>query len=119
MESTLASLQVAGIEVTPAVVAPLDPGFLPAALFTRKYRALVQAKGGVPLRLGLERGDGSISTYSTTVLPASAGHEANPAARRAHCEVPALAARRMEVLCGRPGQHRTIYQRCLLANWQP
>ncbi|HLJ85289.1 MAG TPA: ROK family protein [Candidatus Angelobacter sp.] len=76
MESTLASLQVAGIEVTPAVVAPLDPGFLPAALFTRKYRALVQAKGGVPLRLGLERGDGSISTYSTTVLPASAGHEA-------------------------------------------
>jgi predicted NBD/HSP70 family sugar kinase len=64
----MATLQVAGIEVNPAVVAPLDPGFLPASLFSRKYREL--ARGGVPLRLAVERGDGSISTFSTTV----AGH---------------------------------------------
>ena len=68
------NLQVAGIEVTPAVIAPLDPEFLPAALFTRKYRELVSASGGVPLRLALERGDGSISTYSVSVVPPAAGY---------------------------------------------
>jgi predicted NBD/HSP70 family sugar kinase len=67
-------LQVAGIEVTPAIIAPLDRGFLPAALFSRKYRQLAAAPGGLPLRLGLERGDGSISTYATTVIPPNAGH---------------------------------------------
>jgi predicted NBD/HSP70 family sugar kinase len=59
------ALRVAGIEVNPAVVAPLDPGFLPASLFSRRYREL--ARGGVPLRLAVERADGSISTFSTTV----------------------------------------------------
>ena len=68
------SFQVAGIEVRPAVIAPLDRGFLPAALFTRKYRELVSASGGVPLRLAFERGDGSISTFSTPVVPPSVGH---------------------------------------------
>jgi predicted NBD/HSP70 family sugar kinase len=68
------SLQVAGVEVNPAVIAPLDPGFLPASLFTRSYRELVAALGGVPLRLALERGDGSISTFHTSVVPPSAGH---------------------------------------------
>ena len=68
------SLQVAGIEVNPAVIAPLDPGFLPASLFTRNYRELVSGSGGVPLRLALERGDGSISTFRTSVVPPSAGH---------------------------------------------
>jgi predicted NBD/HSP70 family sugar kinase len=67
-------LQVAGIEVTPAVIAPLDRGFLPAALFTRKYRQLAATNGGVPLRIALQRGDGSISTYNTTVIPAQAGY---------------------------------------------
>jgi predicted NBD/HSP70 family sugar kinase len=68
------SLQVAGIEVNPAVIAPLDRGFLPASLFNRKYRELASALGGVPLRLALERRDGSISTLSTSVVPPSAGH---------------------------------------------
>ena len=67
-------LQVAGIEVHPAVVAPLDRGFLPASLFNRRYRELASASGGVPLRLALERGDGSISTLSTSVVTPSAGH---------------------------------------------
>lgn len=68
------SLEVAGISVNPAIVAPLDPGFLPASLFTRKYRQLVSAAGGVPLRLALERGDGSISSYSLEVLKPSSGN---------------------------------------------
>src|SRR5215472_10895780 len=63
-------LQRAGIEVSPAVIAPLDSGFLPAALFNRRYRELVSATGDVPLKLGLERGDGSISTFCTSVKPA-------------------------------------------------
>jgi predicted NBD/HSP70 family sugar kinase len=59
------SLQVAGIEINPAVVAPLDKGFFPASLFSRRYREL--ARGGAPLRLAVERGDGSLSTFSTIV----------------------------------------------------
>ena len=68
------SLQVAGIEVEAAIIAPLDPEFLPAALFTRKYRQIVSARGGVPLRLALEGGDGSVSTYSTSIIPPENGH---------------------------------------------
>ena len=67
-------LQVAGIEVNPAIVAPLDPEFLPAALFTRKYREIVSAGGGVPLRLALEGGDGAISTYDTSIVSPAKGH---------------------------------------------
>ena len=67
-------LQVAGVEVNPAIVAPLDPEFLPAALFTRKYREIVSADGGLPLRLALEGGDGGISTYTTSVVPPAKGH---------------------------------------------
>ena len=62
------ALYIAGIGVDPAIVAPLDPGFAPASLFSRTYREL--ARGGVPLRLAVERADGSVSTLSTMV----AGH---------------------------------------------
>lgn len=68
------ALEVAGILVEPAVVAPLDSGFLPAALFTRKYAELAKSAGGVPVRLALERGDGAISTYETTVVPPASGN---------------------------------------------
>jgi len=68
------SLEVAGIQVNPAIIGPLDPTFLPAALFTRKYRQLVRSIGGVPLRIALERGDGSISSYGLEVVKPSAGH---------------------------------------------
>ena len=67
-------MQVAGIKVTPAVVAPLDPGFLPAALFTRKYQGLVQAVGGVPLNLALERSGNAVSRFNALVIPPDAGH---------------------------------------------
>ena len=67
-------MEITGIQLVPAVVPPLDKGFLPASLFSRKYRELVAASGGVPLRLALERADGSISTYATAVLPPASGH---------------------------------------------
>ena len=68
------SLQAAGIDVTPAIIAPLDASFLPAALFTRKYRSLVDAAGGVPLNLALERSSDSISRFDTRVIAPQAGH---------------------------------------------
>ena len=56
--------------VSPAVVPPLDPGFRPASLANRAFRAAVaEAGGGSPLILGLERGDGSVSRFETSVLP--------------------------------------------------
>jgi predicted NBD/HSP70 family sugar kinase len=56
---------------SPAVVPPLDPAFRPASLFNHKFREWVKESKGVPLRLALERADGSISTYATDVLPST------------------------------------------------
>ena len=66
-------LEIAGIKVSPAVVAPLDPQFVPAALFNREYRKLAAASGAVPLRLALERADGSVSRLDTAVVPPERG----------------------------------------------
>ena len=63
-------MQIRGIEVNPKVSAPLDARFVPAPVFTREYRRQA-ATGGQPLRLALERADGSISSYATRVLPVS------------------------------------------------
>ena len=54
----------------PAISAPLDPGFLPAAIFNRNYVNRVQASGkAVPLVLGLERECGLVSRFETQVNP--------------------------------------------------
>jgi predicted NBD/HSP70 family sugar kinase len=59
----------ASIPIRPAVVPPLDPGFRPASLVNRRFRQLVaESGGGAPLRLALERADGSVSTYETRVF---------------------------------------------------
>jgi predicted NBD/HSP70 family sugar kinase len=56
---------------------PLDPEFLPAALWNRAYRAAVRAAGGGrPLALALERSDGSVSTFRTSILPPDSTHAA-------------------------------------------
>ncbi len=68
------SLQIAGLEVHPALVPPLDASFLPAALFTREYLKLAAELGAEPLCIALERGDGSVSTYRTVVIPPANGH---------------------------------------------
>jgi predicted NBD/HSP70 family sugar kinase len=52
-----------------AVEPPLDPGFRPAALVNRAFRQAVEESGsGVPLRLALERADGSVSTFEVRVF---------------------------------------------------
>jgi predicted NBD/HSP70 family sugar kinase len=57
----------------PRFIPPLDPGFRPAALANRAFRAAVeQAGGGEPLVIGLERNQGEFSRYETRVFPA--GH---------------------------------------------
>jgi predicted NBD/HSP70 family sugar kinase len=55
--------------VSPKVRPSLNPEFLPAALWNRAYRCAVKASGGAELAFALERSDGSVSTFRTTVLP--------------------------------------------------
>lgn len=58
------------VPTKPAIPAPLDPGFLPAVLFNRRYTESVRACGkGVPLVIGLEREGGLVSRYETNVFP--------------------------------------------------
>ena len=53
----------------PKFVPPLHQTFTPAALFNRKFSELIDnSGGGVPLVIGLERGDQSISVYRTQCL---------------------------------------------------
>ncbi len=60
--------------VTPSTVPPLHADFRPAVLGNQAFREAVRASGqATPLRIALERGDGSVSTYETEVFPA--GHE--------------------------------------------
>jgi predicted NBD/HSP70 family sugar kinase len=50
----------------PYIVPPLDEDFRPAVLANQGFIAEVKESGpAVPLRIGLERADGSISTYET------------------------------------------------------
>lgn len=54
------------VSAEPKVIPPLDPDFGPNVLANKAFRDKIEAEGrAVPLVIGLERGDGSISTYST------------------------------------------------------
>jgi predicted NBD/HSP70 family sugar kinase len=56
--------------VKPRISPPLDEGFRPAVLANRAFRKKVEDSGaGVPLILGLERADGSVSRFETMVFP--------------------------------------------------
>jgi predicted NBD/HSP70 family sugar kinase len=56
--------------VKPLISPPLDDGFRPAVLANRAFRKKVEDSGaGVPLILGLERADGSVSRFETVVFP--------------------------------------------------
>ena len=56
--------------VRPKIAPPLHPEFIPAVLWNRAYRDAAAADGGsVPLAIGLERADGSISRFQTIVFP--------------------------------------------------
>ncbi len=55
--------------VEPRFTPPLDEGFRPAVLANREFqRDLEGLGGGVPLVLGLERADGSVSRFETKVF---------------------------------------------------
>jgi predicted NBD/HSP70 family sugar kinase len=60
---------------TPRFRPPLDPDFVPAALWNRGFRRLAEGCGR-PLSIALERADGSTSVLGTAVLP----HEGENAA---------------------------------------
>lgn len=60
---------VDSVPITLKRVPPLDTGFVPASLVNRGFREMVRAAGGgVPLVLGIERGDGAVSVYETRVF---------------------------------------------------
>ena len=62
------------LDVKPAITPPLDPGFQPAILAERKYRdAVKRCAAPVQLVLGLERENGLISRYETSILPLEGG----------------------------------------------
>ncbi len=56
--------------ILPRFRPPLDDGFRPAVLANRGFQKEVRDSGvGVPLVLGLERADGSVSRFETAVFP--------------------------------------------------
>ncbi|MCK4240892.1 MAG: ROK family protein [Candidatus Atribacteria bacterium] len=56
--------------IEPRVVLLLDDGFRPAVLWNYVFLNAVRSSGeGLPLAIGLERGDGSISVFRTQVFP--------------------------------------------------
>jgi predicted NBD/HSP70 family sugar kinase len=57
------------LDIAPKFRPPLDPEFVPAALWNRAYRTLVSEAGGMPLVIALVRGDGSVSVHRTATLP--------------------------------------------------
>jgi predicted NBD/HSP70 family sugar kinase len=61
----------------PRIIPPLHPRFAPAVLANQAFRKLARDSGkAVPLVIGLERGDGSISVYRTECLGERSDHAA-------------------------------------------
>ena len=56
------------MSIRPKIVPALDDFFLPAALVNRAFRESL-GQTGVPLVIGLERGNGEVSRYETKVFP--------------------------------------------------
>ena len=51
------------------IVPPLDPGFTPAVLWNRAYRALVESDPGARrVHLALERPDGTVFRHAFSLL---------------------------------------------------
>ena len=58
--------------VKPQTIPPLDSGFRPPVLANRALqKEIVASGGGVPLIIGLERPDGSLSRFETRLFPES------------------------------------------------
>ncbi len=62
--------------IKPKITAPLDPGFVPGALFNGRYREAVAAHANrTRVLIGIEREDGHISRGDIDILPPGAGHD--------------------------------------------
>lgn len=62
----------------PRHLSPIDPGFVPASLWTRDFLATcARTSGSTALAIGLRRPDGTASVFRTHVLPAGAGDADN------------------------------------------
>jgi predicted NBD/HSP70 family sugar kinase len=61
------------LDLRPQILPPLDPGFLPAALWNRAYAQAAAAEGEEFL-IGLERSDGTRSLHRTRILPHRGAH---------------------------------------------
>ena len=58
------------LTISPRFRPPLDPEFVPASLWTREFRSLVERSGGGErIAIALERGSGAVSVHRTAVLP--------------------------------------------------
>jgi len=58
------------IQVTQKFRPPADAEFVPASLWNRRFRALVEESGrGQRLAIAVERSDGSVSVYRTEIFP--------------------------------------------------
>ncbi|MGA2533002.1 MAG: ROK family protein [Candidatus Aminicenantales bacterium] len=64
------------LDVHPGFPPPFDPGFRPVALAYRRYTAAVRSTGGIPVRIGIEREGGMLSTFEILVSGDSALSEA-------------------------------------------
>lgn len=57
------------IDLQPKFFPPLDTSFYPAALFNRAFQQEIQRSGqGLPLSIGIERADGTLSRFETQVF---------------------------------------------------
>ena len=58
------------MNVSPSIIPPLDPSFVPAVLWNRAYRTKCGADAGAhALAIAVERTDGTVSRFDTIVLP--------------------------------------------------
>jgi predicted NBD/HSP70 family sugar kinase len=55
------------LDVSPSIIPPFDPGFRPMSLAFRNYASALGSQGGSPVRIGLEREGGLISTFELRV----------------------------------------------------
>ena len=63
---------------SPRHVSPIDPGFVPASLWTRDFlAACASTPGSSALAIGLRRPDGTASVFRTRLLPAGPGDADN------------------------------------------
>jgi predicted NBD/HSP70 family sugar kinase len=55
------------LDVAPATVSPIDHGFRPVILAYGRYQDTVRKIGGIPVRIGIERENGFVSTFAMQV----------------------------------------------------